>query len=340
MAVQTALLGAICRGARLRGLAPIMIDWSDPGQGRNGLFAAVCNRQRGLPLLSWVSRPDELDPAQSRAEEFFLRRLLYHLPQIIRALLLTDRGCGRASLIRFVQQMPRHTGYPVDYAIRPRRDVIVQSVDYRGRLRDYPLRKGRTLLRPQTRYRSDGAMIINLILYWAQGHREPWYLATSLADPGRAVRMYRKRMQPEHHIKRLPRAATRGAQATLQAGSEHGAHHRPTATVLVGLLLACRLLVLAGLRVSPTFRRQVCSRGKPGILHLGYEHCVASPDPTPLYVSSRSNRVRVRGESRLSAACQHSRQFPGTCPQPLQAVKWAPSTLPTEHAAPRPMPGW
>ena len=47
----------------------------------------------------------------------------------------------------------------------------------------------------------------------------------------------------------------------------------------VGLLLACCLLILAGLRASPTFRRQVCSRGKLSILHLGYEYYLATPDP-------------------------------------------------------------
>ena len=64
LAVQTALLGPICQAARLRGLTPIMIDWSDLGQGRNGLFAAVCFRRRGLPLLCWVSTTEELDPSQ------------------------------------------------------------------------------------------------------------------------------------------------------------------------------------------------------------------------------------------------------------------------------------
>lgn len=33
------------------------------------------------------------------------------------------------------------------------------------------------------------------------------------------------------------------------------------------------------MRASPTFRRQVCSRGKLGILHLGYEYFLANPDP-------------------------------------------------------------
>ena len=33
------------------------------------------------------------------------------------------------------------------------------------------------------------------------------------------------------------------------------------------------------MRTSSTFRRQVCSRGKLGILHLGYEYYLAIPDP-------------------------------------------------------------
>ena len=241
----------------MRGLTPIMIDWSDLGRGRNGLFAAVCFRGRGLPLLSWVSTPAELNPSQNRVEEFFIGRLLRHLPNNIRPLLLADRGFGRASLIRFVQQMPRHTGYPVDYVIRIRGDVVVQSADYHGRLRDYPLRKGRILFRPQTLYRSDGAAVINLVLYWARGHREPpyqirgrlWYLTTSLGDPRQAVRMYRKRMQPEQYFK---------------DGKQRFGLDRSTVTttdrlqrLLVGLLLACCLLILMGMRTSPMFRRRV-----------------------------------------------------------------------------------
>ena len=271
VAVQTALLGPICPAARLKGLTPIMIDWSDLGQGRNGLFAAVCFRGRGLPLLSWVATPAELNPSQNRVEEFFIGRLLRHLPTNIRPLLLADRGFGRASLIQLVQQMPNHTGYPVDYVIRLRGDVVVQSTDYRGRLRDYPLRKGRINFWPQTLYRSDGVAVINLIRYWARGHREPWYLATSLTDPHQAVRMYRKRMQPEQYFR---------------DGKQRFGLNRSTVTtthrlqrLLVGVLLACCRLILLGMRASPTFRRQVCSRGKLGILHLGYEYYLATPDP-------------------------------------------------------------
>ena len=42
-----------------------------------------------------------------------------------------------------------------------------------------------------------GAITVKLALYWGRGHREPWYLATSLSDAKVAARHYRQRMQPE-----------------------------------------------------------------------------------------------------------------------------------------------
>ena len=185
---QCALMPAICQLAGLKGLTPIMIDWSDLGRKRNGLFAAVCYRKRGLPLLSWATTVDELTPSQNRLEETFIARLLRNLPDNIRPLLLADRGFGRASLLRRLQEMPRHTGRTVDYVVRLKGNVHIQTADgYQGLLRKYPLRPNRYMFLPGVRYRSDGAVTVNLALYWGRGHREPWYLATSLPDAKVAV---------------------------------------------------------------------------------------------------------------------------------------------------------
>ena len=59
--VQTEMMAHIISMAGLRGLTPIMIDWSDLGRGFNGLFAAVCFRRRGLPLMSWVVASPRVD---------------------------------------------------------------------------------------------------------------------------------------------------------------------------------------------------------------------------------------------------------------------------------------
>ena len=182
--------------------------------------------------------------------------------------------------------MPQHTGYPVDYVIRLKGDVAVQNADYRGRLRDYPRRKGRILFWPQTLYRPDGVVVINLMLYWAQGHREPRYLATSLYDPRQAVRLYRKRMQPDQYFPDQYFPEQYFPDQYFKDGKQRFGLNRSTVTttarlqrLLVGLLLVCCLLILAEIRTLPTFRRQVCSRGKLGILNLGCKYYLATPDP-------------------------------------------------------------
>ena len=83
-----------------------------------------------------MSTPQAVDPSQNRVEEFFIVRLLRHSPITIRPILLPDRGLGRASLVHFLHQMPNQTSYPLDYVIRFRGDVVIQSADNRGRLRD------------------------------------------------------------------------------------------------------------------------------------------------------------------------------------------------------------
>lgn len=162
VAAQTALLAPICQGARLRGLAPIMIDWSDLGQGRNGLFSrsGTAPAQLGVhtgrvgpvpePGGGVLHRSVAASPAHQPPASAFGRPRL-----------------GTGQLDPFGAAAAQHTSYPVDYVIRPKGDVVVQNTDYRGRLRDYTLRKGRILFWPQTLYRSDGAVVINLVLYWA-----------------------------------------------------------------------------------------------------------------------------------------------------------------------------
>ena len=102
-------------------------------------------------------------------------------------------------------------------------------------------------------------MVINLVLYWARGHREPRFLATSLGDPQVAVRMHRRRLSTEQYFKDgKQRFGLKRSSVTTTDRLR-----RP----LLGLLPACSLLVLAELRVTPSFRLRVCSPGKLGILH-------------------------------------------------------------------------
>ena len=95
-----------------------------------------------------------------------------------------------------------------------------------------------------------------------------------------AVGQYRKRMQLEQYFRDGKQyfALNRGtAKTTARLGR-----------MLVGLLLACCLLLLAGRRASWRFRRRVCSWGKLGLLRLGMEYYLATPEPQPRWFGSPS----------------------------------------------------
>ena len=135
-------------------------------------------------------------------------------------------------MLRRLQEMPRHTGRTVDYAVRLKGNVHIQTADgYQGLLRKYPLRPNRYVFLPGVRYRS--AVTVNLVLYWGRGHREPWYLATSLPDAKVAVAQYRKRMQPEQYFRDGKQyfALDRGTATTGAAGAYAGG-------AIVGVLFA------------------------------------------------------------------------------------------------------
>ncbi len=275
LSTQAKMMPHIIRAARIKGLTPIMIDWSDLGRGFNGLFAAVCFRRRGLPLLNWVARPEELNPSQNRLEEMFIRRLVTHLPVTVRPLIVADRGFGGASLLLFLQRLPALSGYPVEYIVRLKGDAIVQSGEFRGKLRDYRLRRQRYVLLRRVKYRRDGAVTTNLVLFWGRGHQSAWYLATSLSDAKIAVKMYRKRMQPEQYFKDGKQRFDMDSTTVTTSGR--------LGRLLLGVAVACVALILVGMRASASFRRKVCSWGRLGVLHLGLEYYLAMPDPPLKY---------------------------------------------------------
>ena len=170
---------------------------------RNGLFAAACFRKRGLPLLSWTTAIDELNPSQNRLEEAFIAWPLRNLPDTVRPLLLADKGFGPASqpLLRWLPGMPRHTGQPVDYAAPLKGSAHIQTADgYRGLLGKCPcvlvamcFCPGRNIVPMgwwQSAWHCTGVRCI--------GNLGIWRLRCWTAKV--VVRQYRKRMQPEQYF--------------------------------------------------------------------------------------------------------------------------------------------
>ena len=231
---------AICHLAGLKGQTPIMIDWSDLGRKRIGLFAAVCYRKRGLPLLSWATTHDELNPSQNRLEETFIARLLRNLPDNYPSAVAGRPWLrARQSAAPVAGNAPPHWPHSglcsTTQGQCPHPDCRWLS-GIAAEL--FPCVPNRYVFLPRVRYRSDGVVTVNLVLYWGRGHREPWYLATSLPDAKVAVGQYRKRMQPEQYF--------RDGKQYFAPGSGNGNHDGAAGAYAGGAVISLLFAAVGG----------------------------------------------------------------------------------------------
>ena len=93
-------------------------------------------------MISWTTTSEELNQSYNLLEETLIQRLAEHLSDIIHPFLLADRGFERANLLRLLQHMYQHTERAVDYVVRSKGGVHIQTADgYQE-----PLRKSRYVL--------------------------------------------------------------------------------------------------------------------------------------------------------------------------------------------------
>jgi DDE family transposase len=194
--VADAMGGVIRRLARRR-KKPLLValDWTEI-RSFHTLMAAAVLRGRAVPLLWATYTTGQLHRSQNSFEEGLLRLLLALVPVGVRVILLADRGFGRTELAKTCLDLG------VRFLIRIKPDVCVAHPRYRGRLDDYPIKRGAWRVLTAAEYRSDRAVTVNVVIRWKKGlpakRDEPWFLMTDLT--GNAVRLtdlYAKRMAVE-----------------------------------------------------------------------------------------------------------------------------------------------
>jgi hypothetical protein len=194
--VADAMTGFINRLTRKR-KKPLLValDWTEVRTFHTLMAAAVLGG-RAIPLVWATYTEGQLYRSQNSLEEGLLRLLVSMLPAAVKVILLADRGFGRTELARTCRELG------VRFLIRIKPDVRVTHPNYTGRLDDYPIRKGMWRVLAGAQYRSDRAVILNVVIRWKKGlpkkRDEPWFLMTDL--PGNAVQLtdlYARRMAIE-----------------------------------------------------------------------------------------------------------------------------------------------
>lgn len=220
LAIQTAVIPhtlAALAPVRWLGLA---IDWTMwditlPTGERiryQVLRIAVPLHGRALPLVQLAYDRDHLpaDASQNQLEERALAAVLAALPPGVRPVVLADRGFARAPLLAWLQERG------VDYVIRVNKGTcLTDARDVRTKLGAEGMRPGGVRWLPGVRFGlyhdKPRDLWVNVACCWrvARRHadprrkvpRQPWYLATSLGDAGRAVAWYWRRGWIEQSFK-------------------------------------------------------------------------------------------------------------------------------------------
>jgi hypothetical protein len=175
----------------------VALDWVDI-KGFQTLMASVVLKGRSTPI-AWASTTNHVyDGHRSRNafEESLLLVLRDMIPQKIKVVILADRGFGRTALATFCQRQ----GF--GYVIRIQPSVTVRLHGFHGKLLDYPVYKGIAKVLRRVSYRSDDAVIQNVVIHWKKNlpkkRDECWFLMTD--QPGTAhqlCKLYGQRMTIE-----------------------------------------------------------------------------------------------------------------------------------------------
>jgi DDE family transposase len=226
---------------------------------------------RALPLLQLAYDQGRLPTGQGQLEERALAAVLAALPPGRRPVVLADRGFARAAFLEWLQARG------VDFVVRVKKGTWLTEPDgRRWKLGGDGLRPGRVRWAPGVRFglwhSPPRGLRLNVALCWRvpkcrtsrKPPAEPWYLATSLGDAGRAVCWYWRRGWIEQSFKDskqrfgLDRARV-GCPARLSR-------------LVMALTLALAWLTLAALpevgALPPGWRAHVAQWGAPSLLSL------------------------------------------------------------------------
>jgi hypothetical protein len=176
----------------------VSIDWTEWHHQLRLLVAAAVVGKRAIPLYAQAFAQRVWRRSQNTRENTFLRLLAQGIRQAsAKAVILCDRGFRRVSWIVLLDQLQ------LAFVVRLQSDVLVElEADLHVALAEILLTQGQVVDLGLVALRSDGAITVRVIGYWAPGAHEPWWLATSeTSDPRRVLKLYDRRMTVEEQFR-------------------------------------------------------------------------------------------------------------------------------------------
>jgi hypothetical protein len=176
----------------------LAIDWTAWQHELRMLVAAVVGGCRAIPVQAAAFSRTQIPRSPNLRETTFLRLLVHTLRTVEQtAVVLCDRGFRRVRWLEHLLELRQA------FVVRLVPAVLVTTGSGEGRLlRAWHLHPGQARALGVVHLRQDRAVQVRVVGVWAPGHREPWWLATDLADPlVEIVALYDRRMTIEEQFR-------------------------------------------------------------------------------------------------------------------------------------------
>lgn len=235
----------------------IAVDWTEWAHELRLLVAAVVCGKRAVPLWAQCFHRSVMARSQNARENNFLRVLVDVLRRVgATPTFVADRGFRRTSFLTLLLDLRVH------FAVRLMTDVHVEiAPGIRVALHDFWLQPGQRLDLGFVPLRSDGAVMVRVVGYWAPRAKEPWWIASdhdgSILD---ILSVYDRRMTVEEQIRDW-----KGSRFGAQLRWTHFANpeHLARIFLLVGIALATWLVLGRIAAERDPSLRLVCRRRGP-----------------------------------------------------------------------------
>ena len=225
-------------GQRLEAL--IALDWTDfDADDQTTLVASLVTKHgRSTPLV-WLSvHKSSLKGLRNEVEDAVVLRLREIIPAEVKVTLLADRGFADQKLYALLQQV----GF--DYVVRFRQCITVTSAQGERRTAaEWVPKAGHLRKLPQALVTADRTQVGAVVCVKKKGMKEPWCLATSLAQASAAqvVALYSRRFTIEESFRDI-----KDLRFGMGLSSFRIAEPERRDRLLLLSALACALLTLLG----------------------------------------------------------------------------------------------
>lgn len=170
----------------------LVIDVTKVGFNHRALVVGLCYRKRTLPL-AWSVHKGSIGNVAVRKQLELLHRVYQLVPSDCPVYLVGDAGFCNPDLLRWLHQRAWH------YVIRQPGHITVRQ-EGRGwlRLSDFAIQEGQTIVIGWVWIaKSNPFGAVWLVLHWAKGEDDPWFLISDQTDLRSLLRLYRCRMWME-----------------------------------------------------------------------------------------------------------------------------------------------